>query len=473
MPTESRLDIAHWLTDHGIDFRQSRNRDGTERYTLDCPFDPSHKDAAFFYGHGYQYPRFQCFHDSCQEHTGWAPARDQIGTPTPNHWMGGEPSKNGSAGKGGRKNEDWAARTFAPKFEIGWSTVDDFLAEPITIDWLIEDVVAAGQPFLVGGPMKCLKTSILTDMALSLASGKPFLGRFDVGDPAPVGLISGESGRSATWHCLRAIAEAREIDVRGVPLHVTEDLPRLTEGEHLDELESSIKRLGLRLCIVDPAYLSMLNSGNADSAGNVFAMGSLLREYATVGKSTGCTMCLVHHFTKGHSRPPRDRDQFIPPDLTSFSQAGFAEFARQWLLLARPEPFRPRDGRLTHSLYMAIGGSAGHASEWSVRVDEGEPTGWLGKTWEVDIKSWDEAEQDRDEAILAEQADEREEQIQTVLRLLTSHPEDGFSVDRVRTTADPNGTIPRDKAIAALAELERRGDAENTDGRWSAVSSLD
>jgi len=44
----------------------------------------------------------------------------------------------------------------------------------------LENILVAGQPFLLGGKKKCLKTAIRCDLAVSLATATPFLDHFDV-----------------------------------------------------------------------------------------------------------------------------------------------------------------------------------------------------------------------------------------------------------------------------------------------------
>ena len=56
-------------------------------------------------------------------------------------------------------------------------------------------------------------------------------------------------------------------------------------------------------------------------------------------------------------------------ELDDMSQSGFAEFARQWILLSRRKDYL--DGSGLHELWMRSGGSAGNSSLWRLDVDEG------------------------------------------------------------------------------------------------------
>ena len=73
-------------------------------------------------------------------------------------------------------------------------------------------------------------------------------------------------------------------------------------------------------------------------------------------------------------------------DLDDLSQAGFAESARQWLLLSRRSEFVDECGH--HELWMRTGGSAGHSSAWSIDIQEGTLSNhMLGQKWEVKVRS--------------------------------------------------------------------------------------
>jgi hypothetical protein len=104
----------------------------------------------------------------------------------------------------------------------------DFLPTDDTAhSWLIEGIAVAGEPLLIGGPKKSLKTSLALDLAISLATGSTFLGRFTVPTPRSVVLFSGESGR----HTLVALATSnarnsgRRYAGRLSPAATPENLP--------------------------------------------------------------------------------------------------------------------------------------------------------------------------------------------------------------------------------------------------------
>ena len=59
-------------------------------------------------------------------------------------------------------------------------TAADLDAAEYRLDYHLAGAMAAGQPLIVAEAKKTLKTSVLLDAAISLASGKPFLGKIDV-----------------------------------------------------------------------------------------------------------------------------------------------------------------------------------------------------------------------------------------------------------------------------------------------------
>src|SRR3989442_1144520 len=79
-------------------------------------------------------------------------------------------------------------------------------------EWIIPGVLTLGEPAVLGGPAKCLKTSVALDLALSIAGGVPFLGRFNINRKwagMTVAFYSGESGKTTLRETARRIWKAK------------------------------------------------------------------------------------------------------------------------------------------------------------------------------------------------------------------------------------------------------------------------
>ena len=282
----------------------------------------------------------------------------------------------------------------APRFKLNLISSADFAAADYRQRFLIRHVLTAGQPCILGGPKKCLKTSMMIDMAVSLGSATPFLGRddFAVKEAVNVAILSGESGLATLQETARRVAYAHNVQLANCRIWWETRLPKIAKQEHLDALAEAIKENKIDVCGIDPAYLCLL-SGDTQGrqASNVFDMGSILQGLADVGQETGCGFILAHHSRKN----PAER--FAVPELEELAFAGFSEFARQWVLLNRREQYEPGSG--LHELWLAIGGSAGHSSCWALSIDEGVPDEeFRGRYWRPSVRPASEAiQQTRDD----------------------------------------------------------------------------
>ncbi|MBN1911684.1 MAG: AAA family ATPase [Pirellulales bacterium] len=248
------------------------------------------------------------------------------------------------------------------------------------LEYLIKDVLVARQPCVLGGPKKALKTSLLVDLAISLATTKPFLGQFTVNRPCEIVMLSGESGMATLQKTARRVCESKGVHLSSIEnLNWCDFLPRFNNRKHLNELETVVKRKKCEVVIVDPAYLCMPGT----DASNVQSQGTLLRAVNEVCHRNGAGIIIAHHTKKSAQRQNDHR----PPDLDDLAWSGFPEFARQWLLLSRRKDYVPGTGE--HELWLSIGGSAGHSALWAVDVDEGVPD--LPRYWKVEIFSASEA----------------------------------------------------------------------------------
>ncbi|MBX9681318.1 MAG: AAA family ATPase [Gemmataceae bacterium] len=257
----------------------------------------------------------------------------------------------------------------------------------LTPRWLVQKVLVAGQNCIVGAPKKCLKTSTSIDLAISLATGTPWLGQFACPTPERVVLLSGESGEFTIRETARRVCLHKGLELATVDVHWLFRLPRLALAAEIDELRRGLLALGATVCIIDPLYLCLL-AGSEAKASNLFDMGPLLLAVGDACKSAGCTPILLHHTSKPSQTKYED-----PPELEDLAFAGIPEFARQWILFKRRMRYEPGSG--LHQLWLAVGGSVGHGGLWGLDVDEGvlnESFG--GRHWKPTILSAAEARQE-------------------------------------------------------------------------------
>lgn len=270
----------------------------------------------------------------------------------------------------------------AERVEYQLVTCHELATATYELDYLIDDILVARQPCIFAGGKKCLKTSLLIDLAIGLATGGKFLGRFDVRRAARVLVMSGESGMATIQETARRVAAAQGHSLRDIGgVMFSPQLPVFGQTAHHDALDAMLRENEIETLIIDPAYLAMPTGG---SEGSLFAMGALLRGMTDVCQSAGVTLILAHHTRKNLS------DAYGLPELEDISWAGFNEFARQWVLIGRRERFEPGTGE--HRLWLNAGGSAGHSSCWALDVSEGVYHPDAPRHWRVSLMRPDEAQ---------------------------------------------------------------------------------
>ena len=304
-----------------------------------------------------------------------------------------------------------------PSFAVNFVTSADFAGGDYRLRWLIPKLLVEGQPCIVGGPRKSLKTSMMVDLAVALGTATPFLGKFPVIHQRRVAMFSGESGEHTLQETALRVCAARGVSLKDADVLWHFRLPQLAKPDHLDALKSALDRHKVEAVIIDPLYLSLL-AGTDVAASNLFEMGPLLLGVAAACLDVGCTPLLSHHAKKGVLNPNE------PPELDDLAFAGFQEFARQWLLLARRKPYVPGSG--LHQLWLSAGGSAGHGRLWGLDIDEGHlDDNFGGRHWQTTVLDLDDVRQERqDDSAAAERSR---------LKAL------GTSVLEVLRTIDPTG----------------------------------
>ena len=245
-----------------------------------------------------------------------------------------------------------------------------------TPQWIIDDILAAGSPAVAGGMFKTLKSLIVTDAAISIASGTRFMGRFPVGEPLSVVYFTGEGGPSVQQDYGRRTAESKGLSLGDVStLHWCFSVPHLEDIRDLDAVERIHDTTAAEVMVFDNLMLCM----SADEPGNVFRMGQTLGRVIQICTERGITPIFVHHFKRSRTTA----NQNDPGELLDLTQAGAAEIAGQWWLLVRRSPYHAdRPGE--HELWMTVGGRAGHSSLHGINVHEGSRRDTGGRRWEVE-----------------------------------------------------------------------------------------
>jgi hypothetical protein len=251
----------------------------------------------------------------------------------------------------------------------------EFRTKDYRVSWLIDWFLAKGQPAVVAGPSKGMKTSVLVDTAISLATATPHLNKWKVKERVKVAMVSGESGGFTLQESARRILLSRGLpeDAPDGWLKWEFTLPTFADLIDTAEFAKQLGGLGCEVVIIDPFYLTL---GDID-AKNMFEMGRALRAVAELLiVKHGVTPVIAHHANR--LLPVGE-----PMELTHLAFSGLEQFARQYVFLNRRVAYQ-NDGH--HELWYRYGGSAGHSGLYVVGIDEGV----LGpetpvRRWEVEI----------------------------------------------------------------------------------------
>jgi hypothetical protein len=168
------------------------------------------------------------------------------------------------------------------------------IPEPATAGWLVEGLWTHHGVGLIGGAPKCCKTWLALDLAVSVASGTPALGRFSVRDRGPVLFYGAEDDPAQLRARIGAIASSRHFDLEDLDLGLV--LPhslRLDTEHDRQRLAATLDRHRPRLLVLDP--LVRLHRLDENSAGEISA---LLAELRFLQRGYNLALILVHHLRK-------------------------------------------------------------------------------------------------------------------------------------------------------------------------------
>jgi hypothetical protein len=165
--------------------------------------------------------------------------------------------------------------------------------------WLIQGLWPADAYGVLAAQEKAGKTWAALDLAVSVASGLPWLDHFTCPTPGPVLLFLGEGGERATVRRIEAIAtnKSADLDQLADRLRLCFRVPRLAApgaGSELAAIQAELDAHPAALVVLDPLYLAAAGA----SGSNLYDMGAVLQAIQGVCQAAGCALLVVTHWNK-------------------------------------------------------------------------------------------------------------------------------------------------------------------------------
>src|SRR3984885_7383833 len=160
--------------------------------------------------------------------------------------------------------------------------------------WLVEGLWGASSVGVIGGAPKCAKTWLGLDMALSVATGTPCLGKYAVPEPGPVLVYLAEDSLRVVGERIEGMARHRGLDIDQVAIYaITVSALRLDHDRDRTRLWETARWLRPKLLVLDP--LVRLHGIDENHAGEV---AELLGYFRSLQRQLGISVLLVHHTRK-------------------------------------------------------------------------------------------------------------------------------------------------------------------------------
>lgn len=201
------------------------------------------------------------------------------------------------------------------------------------VSWLVEDWLPDKSITFLVSPPESYKTWILLDLAVSVATGIPFLGGYNVNQTGPTLIIQQEDSHSGLTDRLALIVEQKMqmgINLDGdtwqipsmpdIPIYVHPSrMLRFDNKQVLEELEKQIEEIKPKVILIDPLYstTSAVDNYMADLANRMMVLKTWRDKY-------GCSFVIAHHSKKNLDPDSTAReDSWGSQFLNAFLEAGW------------------------------------------------------------------------------------------------------------------------------------------------------
>lgn len=163
--------------------------------------------------------------------------------------------------------------------------------------WLVQQLWARAAVGILGGSPKSCKSWLALDLAVSVASATPAVGRFPVDDSGAVVLFMAEDSAALVKQRVAGLCAQRALQLHTLPLHlITEPVLRIDRIRDQQRLQHTLCALRPRMLVLDPFV--RIQRIDENDAGQVAAVLGFLRQ---LQRSLDLAVLVVHHARKNGS----------------------------------------------------------------------------------------------------------------------------------------------------------------------------
>jgi len=180
--------------------------------------------------------------------------------------------------------------------------------------WLIRSVWGLSAVGMIAGSAKSYKTWTGLELAFSVATGLPFLGKFPVEQRGRALVYLAEDALPLVRGRIESLCVHRKFDIRALDLFViTVPELRLDLAGHQEKLRQTVAHLKPRLLLLDPLVrLHRLDENNATE------MSGLLGYLRALQRELDVAIVLAHHVSK-RARPQQGQAMRGTSDLHAWT----------------------------------------------------------------------------------------------------------------------------------------------------------
>ncbi|MCA9137395.1 MAG: AAA family ATPase [Planctomycetales bacterium] len=163
---------------------------------------------------------------------------------------------------------------------------------------IIDGLLREGETMNVIAPPKAGKSWLVTDLALSIATGQPWLGAFPTRQ-GNVLLLDNELHAETSADRIPRVADARDVRISDTrdSLFIDNLRGRLLDFERLRSYFDQLAVGFFKVVVMDAFYRFLPKDTDENSNGNLTDIYNLIDQYAN---QLGCSFVLVHHASKGN-----------------------------------------------------------------------------------------------------------------------------------------------------------------------------